>query len=436
MKCLLTFSRGWNALAAARSLGSKGIQIIAGDEYRFSPASFSKYTIDHFLYPNPDEDPDGFLDTLEQVIRRHRVDGEEFVLMPFHKESFLIAANRGRFEPLAKFALPTIEQIVQVDDKGTLARHCQQRGVPIPETAVVDSREEFVVQAANFPYPAFVKVPRSAAAVGVKHVTDAAGATAAFDEFTQRYNLTPGSLPLLQQGVPGDDYCTTFLFDHGQNRASMTYHNLLTYPVKSGTGVMRETVDCPAMERIGEQLLGSLCWHGVAEVDFRWTGAADDGPRLIEVNPRFWGGLPQSVASGWDYPYLLYRLAVDGTVEAVAPHASTAKTETPLVSVLAMLEEISHDDLRLNCLRDAYVQLRKDAPSVGRVRALEGMWHNLTAGIDVQARRRHAHQLLTDHAHAVSDVWSWHDPAPALGVLYPLAVFLKHGRISTELLVS
>ena len=113
--------------------------------------------------------------------------------------------------------------------------------------------------------------------------------------------------------MPGDDYCTTFLFDHGQVRASMTYHNLRTYPVKSGTGVLRETVDAPAMERTGAALLGSLGWHGVAEVDFRWDGKSAE-PVLIEVNPRFWGGLTQSVASGWDYPYLLYRLAIDGTV--------------------------------------------------------------------------------------------------------------------------
>jgi predicted ATP-grasp superfamily ATP-dependent carboligase len=437
MKCIITFARGWNALAAARSLGSRGIKIIAGDEYRFSPASFSKYTIDHFLYPNPDDDPAGFLDTLEEVIHRHRdaADGDDYVLMPFHKESFLIAQHRERFAPLIKFALPTIEQIVEVDDKGTLARLCQQRGVPIPQTAVVDSREEFVAQAANFPYPAFVKVPRSAAAVGVRHVRDAATAIAAFDDFTHRYNLTPGSLPLLQQGVPGDDYCTTFLFDHGQCRASMTYHNLLSYPPRSGTGVMRETIDCPAMEHTGEQLLGSLGWHGVAEVDFRWTGM-DATPLLIEVNPRFWGGLPQSVAAGWDYPYLLYRLAVDGRVDAVAPHASDAKTETPIVSLLALAAEIAHDDLRLNCLQEAFRELHADVAAGERLHAVGQFFHNLTEGVDVHARMTHAHNLLREHAHAVSDVWSWRDPAPALGVLYPLAVFLKHGRVSTELLVS
>ena len=98
--------------------------------------------------------------------------------------------------------------------------------------------------------------------------------------------------------------------------------------------------------------------------------------------------------------------------------------------------EISEDDLRLNCLRKAFQQLHADAATEPKLRAAAGLFRNLTAGIDVKKRWEHAHKLLSDHAHAVSDVWSWHDPAPALGVLYPLAVFLKHGRVSTELLVS
>jgi predicted ATP-grasp superfamily ATP-dependent carboligase len=449
MKAILTFARGWNCLAAARSLGKRGIEVIAGDEYRFSPTSFSKYTKATFLYPNPDEHPNGFLDTLEEVIRKYRVDGEEYVLMPFHKETYLIAANRARFEPLIKFAIPTTEQINQVDDKGTLARLCQAKQLPIPETAVCDSPAEFAAAAAAFRYPAFVKVRRSAAAVGVKQVHDAKQAVAVAAEFAKRYHLADHDYPLLQAAVPGDDYCTTFLFDHGQVRASMTYHNLRTYPVKSGTGVLRETVDAPAMEQTGAALLGGLGWHGVAEVDFRWDGKAATsdttsdtvGPVLIEVNPRFWGGLTQSVASGWDYPYLLYRLAIDGTVAAVDPTIDDptsihAKTETPVMALLATLTEIAQDEARMEAMRKAFEELKLEFGPGSRLHALRDFFDRLKHGVDLHARWEHARNLLHDHHNTVSDVLSWDDPLPALGVLYPLAVFMKHGKISTELLVS
>ena len=433
MRAILTFARGWNALAAARSLGRKGIEVIAGDEYRFSPTSFSKYTIASFLYPNPDRDPEGFLDTLEEIIRRYAREGEEYVLMPFHKETYLIAQNRARIDPLIKMAIPSIEQILQVDDKGTLARLCQYRELPIPETLVADSPAAFRQGAQSFPYPAFVKVRRSAAAVGVKQVHNGTEAVASADEFTKRFGLTDDEYPLLQASVPGDDYCTTFLFDHGQSRATMTYHNLRTYPVKSGTGVLRETVDAPEMSRTGEALLGSLGWHGVAEVDFRWDSEGE--PLLIEVNPRFWGGLTQSVASGWDYPYLLFRLAVDGHVAAVDPHSSDVKTETPVMALLATLEEIISDNTKMDALHEAYQELRVSEKG-HRLHALREFFHDLTYVVDVKKRWEHARALLSDHHDTVSDVWSWHDPMPALGVLYPLAVFLKNGKVTTELLVS
>lgn len=435
MRVILTFSRGWNALAAARSLGKKGVEVIAGDEYPFSPTSFSKYTIASFLYPNPDRDPDGFLNKLEEVVRQFARDGEEFVLMPFHKETYLIAQNRARFEPLIKMAIPTIAQILQVDDKGSLARLCQERKLPIPETIVADSADEFRRRAEAFNYPAFVKVRRSAAAVGVKQVHRVDEAVAAAEEFASRFHLPQSEYPLLQAAVPGDDYCTTFLFDHGQSRATMTYHNLRTYPVKSGTGVLRETVDAPAMEETGAALLGSMGWHGVAEVDFRWQGGAAQ-PLLIEVNPRFWGGLPQSVASGWDYPWLLYRLAVDGTVPPVDPHSSDAKTETPVMAYLATLEEIASDNDRLSELKHAYHAWREKGGKTHRLQSLRGLFEGLTKAVDPQQRWAHAKSLLHDHRHTVSDVWSWHDPLAALGVLYPLAVFMKNGKVSTELLVS
>lgn len=433
-RAILTFARGWNCLAAARSLGEKGIEVIAGDEYRFSPASFSKYTKASFLYPNPEKDPAGFLDALEEVVRKYHTD-DDYVLMPFHRETFLISRNRARFEPLIKFAIPTIEQIDQVDDKGTLAQLCQRKGLPIPKTVVVDSPEEFRVAAQGFTYPAFVKVRRLAAAVGIKQVRDADQAIATFDHFVSEYHLDADSYPLLQAAVPGSDYCTTFLFDHGQVRATMTYHNLRTYPVKSGTGVLRETVDAPAMERIGADLLGGLNWNGVAEVDFRWDGQKTE-PTLIEVNPRFWGGLTQSVASGWDYPYMLFRLAVDGTVAPADVKSNGARTETPIVALLATLTEIAQDDSRMNDMRQAFEQLKLEFGPGSRMHALRDFFDRLRHSGDLKERWEHAQQMLADHHSTVSDVLSWNDPLPALGVLYPLAVFLKHGKVSTELLVS
>ncbi|MBI3857889.1 MAG: ATP-grasp domain-containing protein [Planctomycetes bacterium] len=437
MRVILTYGRAWSALSAARSLGKRGIEVIAGDEYDFAPAALSKYTIGKFKYPNPDLEPEAFLDTLEGVIRKYKpADGEEYVLMPVHKEAYLVARHRERFEPLIKMALPTIVQIEQVHDKGTLAQYCIREGLPIPKTVVPESRDEFVRAAAGFGYPAFVKVRQSAAAVGVKKVGSAEEAVAVFDGFVKDLGLGDGGWPLIQEGIPGDDYCATFLFDHGQLRAAMTYHNLRSFPAKSGTGVLRETVKAPAIEAIGAELLTRLNWHGVAEIDFRWNGKDDSPAWLIEVNPRFWGGMPQAVEAGWDYPHLLYRLAVDGHVDPVEPHDTNVRTETPVMGLLATLHEVIHDEPRMAAMKGAWEKLKRSYVRGGRRRALRSFVNNFKDAADVSGRLERMKELFRDHRHSVSDVFKWNDPLPALGFLYPMAVFLKHGKVSTELLVS
>ncbi|HXX94009.1 MAG TPA: ATP-grasp domain-containing protein [Planctomycetota bacterium] len=432
MRAMITYARGWNALSATRSLGRRGIEVVTGDENDFAPASLSRYSIAHFKYPNPDREPEAFLDALEAAIRKYRPD----VLIPIHKELYLIALHRSRFEPLVKVALPTFRQIEAVHDKGTLARICRERrDLPTPETLVPESREEFERAARGFAYPAFVKVRRSAAAVGVRKVRDSGEALAAFDAFVADLGLGEGSWPLLQEAVGGDDYCATFLFDHGELRATMTYHNLRSFPARSGTGVLRETVAAPQIERIGADFLASLGWHGVAEIDFRWDGKEGE-PVLIEVNPRFWGGLPQAVEAGWDYPYLLFRLALEGRVDPVEPQGSSVRTQTPVVGLLATLHEIVHDEARGEEVSYALRKFRGGYVKGNRRRALARLAGSLKAAIDLPGRFRRAGKLLSDHRNAVSDVFRWSDPAPILGFLYPVSVFLRHGSVSTELLVS
>jgi predicted ATP-grasp superfamily ATP-dependent carboligase len=434
MKAIVTYARAWSALSAVRSLGRKGVDVVTGDEYGCSPASFSRYSTAHFRYPSPDREPGRFLDVLEEVCRRQRPADGELVLMPIHKEAYLIARHRERFDKLAKLALPRFDQIERVHDKGTLGEYAQAIGLPVPRTLVPSCPEEFRKALDGFPLPAFVKVRRSAAAVGVRKVESPAEALAAFEEFVRDFRLGDGAWPILQEGVPGDDYCATFLFDRGEPRAAMTYHNLRTFPARSGTGVLRETVAAPEIEEIGHELLGRLGWHGVAEIDFRWDGKTT--PQMIEVNPRFWGGLPQAVEAGWDYPWLLYRLAVDGRVDAVRPPRSDVRTEAPGMALLATLHEVIHDAPKMEAMRKAYDTLQSGYVRGHRRLALRRFANEFKGAVDVGGRWRRLRTLLKDHRNSVSDVFRWEDPLPVLGVLYPLAVFLKHGKVSTGLLVS
>jgi predicted ATP-grasp superfamily ATP-dependent carboligase len=80
--------------------------------------------------------------------------------------------------------------------------------------------------------------------------------------------------------------------------------------------VLRESI--PLDQSLVEQsfrLLKAIGWEGVAMVEYKMD-KCEDVPRLMEVNPRFWGSLQLAIDSGMNFPLLLYRLAIN---EEVAP---------------------------------------------------------------------------------------------------------------------
>ncbi len=435
MKAILTYARGWNTLAAVRSLGKKGIEVVTADEYDFAPSYFSKYSVDNFRYPNPDRDADGFIETLLERIQAHQPEDGKFVLMPFHKETYLIAKHRDKFEPYIHVPVPDYDSIMKVHDKGGLAEYAMEHGIPIPKTYLFSQVDEVEEKAKGMKFPVFIKLRQSAAAVGLQKVDTAEELIRVFDEFVEKYRLTPETYPIVQEAVPGEDYCVTCLFEHGVPKAMMTYHNLRTYPVKSGTGVLRETVIVPEMEQCARDLLSRLEWHGVAEVDFRMEPEGGT-PWLIEVNPRFWGGLNQSIESDVDYPYLLFQMAVEGNIQHVETVRTDVRTETPVMAFLSTIHEIVYDESRLADMKETLERAKATFEPGNRRATIRQLFHELKQVTDFKGRFEEIRQLISDHSRTVYDVLSLEDPLPALGILYLLAVFIKHGRISTELLVS
>jgi hypothetical protein len=250
------------------------------------------------------------------------------------------------------------------------------------------------------------------------------------------FKLSERDYPIIQQGVPGNDYCVTTLFDHGKMVASMTYRGLRAFPAERGATVMRETVEAPEMEKVAADLMGSLGWQGVAELDFRWEGTPEAKPMLIEVNPRFFGGLIQSVESGWDYPWLLFQLAVEGRVDPVTETRTDVRTETPILAFLATLQEITENERGMKALTDSWEQAKTEFRTGSKRQGIRQLFQGVRDYFDVKARFNKSKQLLEEHKDNIYDVLSRDDPLAALGVLYPLAVFLRHGKVNLELITG
>ncbi|MEI7752146.1 MAG: hypothetical protein WCJ71_08670, partial [Candidatus Omnitrophota bacterium] len=219
-KCIVTFARSWHGLAATRCLGKHGIYVISGDVDAIAAANFSRHSREQFVYPDPDADPEGFVDKLLAVAKAHASPDTDLVLMPIFTDIYPILCRKERFDGLAKLALPPREVYELVRSKGRLATYCRKHRIRMPPTSVVRSAKEFYACARKTKYPAFVKMPAGSAGIGIRNVSSCEEAISVFHDMSQFYNIVdPELLPIIQTSVDGEDYCSTFLFDHGECRA-------------------------------------------------------------------------------------------------------------------------------------------------------------------------------------------------------------------------
>lgn len=436
-RVLVTFARSWQSLAAIRSLGSRGLSVIAGDEYGVTPGAFSRYSDDSFVYPNPDTDPEGFLQALEKAVEAHRPpEGVPYVLLPVHRETYVVAAHVERLEKLGiRVAVAPSRLIERVRDKGRLVTEARRLGVKVPPTWQPGSAAEARTIAPEVDYPAVVKIRSGAAGVGIEKVESADEMVEAFERLVEAHGLEAPALPIVQRMVEGDDYCVTALLENGTIRAMATYCNV-SKVWDNAPGAVRETVHAPGAEREARTLLEGLGWHGIAQVDFVWNGEEGSPAYLIEVNPRLFGGLFQVIASGIDYPWLLYRLALGEDISSDIEEAKLGvRTETPFLGMLALVRHLAESALSMKRLEGAWDEAKE------RIEGGEH-WDGIVAffrGLGEDGGDHRDEQLakiLEDNKDNLSQLMFGEDPLASLGLLYPVAVFLRHGKVTPELLVG
>ena len=75
-------------------------------------------------------------------------------------------------------------------------------------------------------------------------------------------------------------------------------------------------------------------------------------PYLIDINPRFWGSLIQGIASGVDFPYLVYKIANDGDVEPIKGFKTGIKTRWIWGDLGTLPQAFKNSDQKVNFLRE------------------------------------------------------------------------------------
>lgn len=164
-------------------------------------------------------------------------------------------------------------------DKWRFALLCERNGVPVPATGLATNLD--------VPGPWIVK-PRFGRGSRDVHAADTE------DELDWALSRVPE--PIVQTRLTGREFTVDALTDRDSRLVGAVPRWRLE--TKAGISTKGRTFACPQVARETGRLLASLGHQGPANVQ---GFMADDGSiSFIEVNPRFSGGLPLSLAAGSD----------------------------------------------------------------------------------------------------------------------------------------
>jgi predicted ATP-grasp superfamily ATP-dependent carboligase len=311
----VVFNSHITGLAVARSLGRRGVPVIALDRDPKGYALTSKYATVTALCPNVLADEQAFiacLVELGQALKRPAV------LYPCNDE-WVLAVNRHRAELQPYFLIPFSgpEVVEPVLDKARLYRTATALDIPIPRTWYLDGANGEQI-AAEVPYPCIVKPTEQ------RSFYDAFGDKAWRIESHQAFATTVARAaghPMVAQEIVGqglaDFYSVcAYVGRDGQAHGVFVGRKLEQYPPDFGTGCLVAAANVPSIAERGVEILKTFGYRGISEIEFIYD-ARDGEHKLLDVNTRVWKWIGLPIAAGVDLPWLAYA-DVTGTPEHAA----------------------------------------------------------------------------------------------------------------------
>lgn len=311
MTAIVTNAKSRIAYNIAKNLGQKGIKVITSDFVSLSMSAFSRYSKGHFLYPSPyNTNNEKFIDCIIDKIISSKVD----VLIPVSEETFLISKFKERFEKHVGLAVPDYDQVLLAHNKDKWEFIARTLGICVPETFDPTTLRNDSGKLKKMKFPLLVKPKQGGGGWGISHANSLNELEKILEH--DRYCERSWDRFYLQKKIIGETHCVAMLFCKGEIRAKVAYRQLREYPLGNGQATFRISLNSPKAERNLQTLLEHIKWHGVCQADFVIEEKSGE-PFLIDLNPRFWGSIIQGIASGVDFPYLYYRMALEGDVAPV-----------------------------------------------------------------------------------------------------------------------
>jgi len=316
---LVTEVQSRGGLTIVRSLGQKGIRVVAADKDRLALGFFSRYCSRRLVCPDPVRSPDAYARFVLDELAQHDYD----VVVPSLDDSLMsLARRKPEVERLTRFPYLDYELLRYGRDKALTVELARRCGIRVPSTFVVHGPADADRALKDCPLPLIVRPRESAGSAGLRRVERADDLWPTCQTVQSEFGPA-----IIQEYVPwgGLTYDVDVLMNRdSEARVVFVANRIRTYPPLAGPTSCGQGVEYPQLVELALALLKEMRWYGPAEVEFR-IDPRDGQPTLMEVNPRLWGSMFTATVSGVDFPYLLYRLAMDGDIAPVMTYRTDMK---------------------------------------------------------------------------------------------------------------
>jgi len=292
MDALVTDAHIPSSVTGLRALGRAGLSVAALAPGRSAAGLWSRYTRARALGPDSVADPDGFRTAVAKLAERHG----PLVVYPGQDEAInALIGGPGTLSEHVELPYPGPGPLAALRDKSRLAELASGAGLASPRTIVTGAAAE-LAEAADLPDGAVVKPVHPGGAFPTVMVAVSREALRALVA-----GAPPAEQLMLQERVTGRLMALAVVV--GRDGALVRRFQqvaLRTWP--EAAGISRLAVSVEPDEHLAEasrSLLAAAGYWGIAQLQFL---DGPDGPRLIDVNTRFYGSLALALAAGVDLP--------------------------------------------------------------------------------------------------------------------------------------
>jgi predicted ATP-grasp superfamily ATP-dependent carboligase len=308
MNALVANARSASSLAVIRSLGMKGIVITGASDSQDDFPLYSKYCKDRILLRSDPNNLEYRTNELLEIVKNNKYD----VFLPLMSENALLelAKRKNEFEQYTRVTLPSFEHLSFLNNKARVASTLSELGMPHPKTYFIESESALDIVKKEAAFPVVVKSHRGEGAKGIKLVIDPKDLESSYYDITKIYGPA-----LIQEFIQGPKHTAVFLLNKDSEvRRFFVHRAIREFPVTGGPTCFLESVRYDPIYDDGLKLLRHINFSGLASMEFI-VDQNDSKPKIIDVNPRFYGPLQCAVSAGCDLPFAYYNMAIKGDVD-------------------------------------------------------------------------------------------------------------------------